>query len=127
MYIFLIIILIIFERCDFSDNKLRVTNTKNQSIAIAFSKDSLLTDVNLVDFYIANQINPQTTKIIYQRGSWSNYIKGSKNNKIFFFIIDVETLKRYQSMDSIKINKLYLKIVGLTEGELNKQNWEIIY
>lgn len=127
LFITLTISSLILYECDYSDTKLTITNKSDKPITYAYSIDSILTGISLTDSYIAKQIKPAEKKIIYHRGLWSIFINGSTNKKVYFFFLDIDTLKKYNDMVYIRTHELYTKKIGLTEEELDKINWNIIY
>ncbi len=121
------IALIILNSCDLVDDRLVVINHRNKPIAFQFSQDSSLIETNLWQFYIENQIKPGASKNIALRGLWTNYIKSSKSHRVYFFFFDIDTLSKYKDMDHIVKHKLYLSKIGLTESELESNDWNIKY
>jgi hypothetical protein len=116
--------------CDYNDGRLQVKNSGYIDIAVEFSKDTVPIGNNLVEYFISQAIAPGKTERFLMPGNniaWSNYIQISKNKKLNVFVYDLDTLKKYQNMDSIRHKKLYIKRIKISEEELNQKNWIVTY
>ncbi len=109
------------------DDRLAIINNHNKPIAVAFSRDSILTNFNLWQFYINSKIEPGTSKNIDLRGTWPNYLKSSVNQKVYFFFFDTDTILKYKDMDFIVRNKIYVSKMSISESELINSKWKIEY
>jgi hypothetical protein len=131
---------LIITSCDYYDSRLIIKNNGKNDIIVAYDISNLDTTMKIdtdklnpkyenVAYYLTNIISPNNQRRFTKPGSlksWSFYINKSINNKLNIFIIDADTLLKYNCLDSIIIKNLYKKY-SFTETELNKQRWLIDY
>jgi hypothetical protein len=124
------IIIMLIIACDYTDNKLKVKNNSSETICFVHDMDTIL-DNQESDIYYFNRncIVPGeiSSQVAFGRPyEWSDEINRSKNKKLNVFIINHDTLLKYNDWQYISINKLF-KRYEYTEEELNKNNWIIEY
>lgn len=129
LYVFLIIISLI--SCDFTDNRLKIKNNSNETITFEYSSDTILQtdDTDRINNLKRDKIFPRELCDEDKPGSkneWSKVIYDSKNKKLNVFIIDYDTLLKYNDLNYMKNNRLY-KRYEYSEAYLNKNNWIISY
>lgn len=115
--------------CDYSDSRLLIKNNSEYAIAFDYSLDTILEKRSNIDFYIRDKIMPGETVAKTKPGStngWPFLIQKSHNKKLNLFIINVDTLIKYNNWDYIRNNRLY-KRYELTEEELNRNDWIVEY
>ena len=128
-YLIVIILFFVAEACDFYDVRLSVKNNSNHAIAFETSLDTNLEYTNYIPFYIREKILPGETSIESNIGStneWSRHIQRSKNKKLNVFIINLDTLTKYNDLEFVKSRKMY-KRYEFTEEDLDRKNWIIEY
>lgn len=117
--------------CDYSDSRLVIKNNSKHSITFDYSIDTVLEERSNgnIAFFIRDKILPGETSIKTKPGStkgWPFLIQKSVNKRLNIFIIDVDTLLKYNDWAYIKKNGLY-KRYQFSEGELNRKKWVIEY
>ncbi len=125
-----LILMLLLGACNKVDVKLKVKNNSKHAIAFDCSLDTVLDaesyDINI---FIRDKIDPGVISTQIKPGDtkgWQSLIESSKNKKLNAFIIEIDTLLKYNDWEYIRKNKLY-KRYELTEEELNKKNWIIDY
>lgn len=133
LHIFLIVILLIAlaGTCDYSDNRLVIKNNSEVAITFDYSIDTVMEERSNgnIAFFIRDKILPGETSIKTKPGStngWSFLIQKSVNNRLNVFIIEVDTLLKYNDWGYIKKNDLFRRY-QFSEDELNRKNWVIEY
>jgi len=131
-YIFILITAVLFVGCDYYDNRLVIHNKTNLTIVVETSLDTIpiMPCENKVEYYYRESILPKNKRTFAFPGKvkeWSQYISKSKNKKLNVFFYNVDTLKKYEDMDFINRNRLYIKKKAFTESKLNKLKWIIEY
>jgi len=123
-----IILSLLLMSCDYSDSKLMIKNHSKKTIAIQSNIDTILNSAYLgkVPYYETIKITPNDSAYQFLPGkdAWKWEARNSKNKKLNIFIFDLDTLRKYNDMEFIRINKKY-KRYEFTEEELNKCNWTI--
>lgn len=117
--------------CDYNDNRLNIKNNSNETIIFNYSSDTIFETANpeIINNLKKDPIFPDELVEKDMRGSkigWSKVIYNSKNKKLNVFIINYDTLDKYNDLDYIKNNKLFERY-EYTEEYLNKNNWIITY
>ena len=126
----ILILILLLGACQKVDIKLKVKNNSKHAVAFDCSLDTVLDaesyDINI---FIRDKINPGAISTQIKPGDtkgWQSLIESSKNKKLNAFIIEIDTLLKYNDWEYIRKNKLYNRY-ELTEEELNKKNWTIEY
>lgn len=117
-----------------TNHQLSLTNKSNRNISILYSNlaEQPLTENN-VAYYTndRNVIYPDSCSEIIQLGgknAWHNYIEKSQSKKLYIFIFETDTLKKYEgvySMENFVNRHKYLKLFCYSEIDLNKIAWRI--
>jgi len=129
--LFLIIILSVFlVSCDYYDHRLWVKNVTNGSICLSTDLDTVpsLSSVNSTGYYLNNVLRPGDSTNLVKPGStkgWSFFIDESSNDKLNLFVYNIDSLKKYQSIDTLIKNSIYTRY-SFTEKELELVNWEVV-
>ncbi|HQI60477.1 MAG TPA: hypothetical protein PK352_12090 [Tenuifilaceae bacterium] len=131
LFLILIILVSIAGTCDYNDNRLNIKNNSNHAIAFDYSIDTTLEKRanDNIQFYIREKILPGETKSKSKPGStqgWPFLIQRSNNKKLNVFIINIDTLLKYNDWEYIRNHRLY-KRYSFTEEELKRINWIIEY
>jgi hypothetical protein len=121
---------------DLTNHQLSLTNKSGKDISILYSNHNAqrLTENN-VAYYIAdwNIMKSDSSKDIVKAGNknaWHEYIEQGRTKKLFVYIFETDTLKKYSniySMDDIVREHKYLKLLSYSENDLNKIGWKIIF
>ena len=128
-YLIGIILFFAAGACDFNDSRLSIKNNSNHAIVFVTSLDTNMQYSNNIPYYIENKILQGETGTKTQRGStnaWSLSIRRSNNKKLNIFIVNVDTLIKYNDFGYINTRKLY-KRYEFTEEDLDRKNWIIEY
>ncbi len=115
---------------------LSITNKSDAKVSILYSNrvNKQLTENNIA-YYISdeNVIQPDSTydiTILGRNNPWHQYINEGKTKKLFLYVFNVDSLKKFEgvySMDDLINQKKYLKVIKYSEEELNKINWKITF
>jgi hypothetical protein len=120
--------LFILTRCDYSDSKLMIKNHSKKTIAIQPFEDTIINSsiLSKVPYYETIRFYPNDSAYQFLPGkdAWKWETRNSKNKKLNIFVFDLDTLRKYNDMEFIRLNKMY-KRYELTEKELNNSNWII--
>jgi hypothetical protein len=120
--------LLILTGCDYSDSKLMIKNHSKKTIAIQPFEDTIINSsiLNKVPYYETIRIYPKdsTYQFLPGKDAWKWETRNSKNKKLNIFVFDLDTLRKYNDMEFIRLNKMY-KRYEFTEKELNNSNWII--
>jgi len=112
----------------FGDSRLMVINhTKSQIVFEHDAKNELATsELNNTEFYLGRPLEVgDSTYVAEYGGSWPNFFKRSKFQKLNLFIFNFDTLKRYSGINYLVEHKLYRRF-EFSEADLEKSNWQII-
>src|ERR1700761_3780653 len=113
------------------NHQLSLTNKSNKEISILYSNDvNLGPNENNVAFYLSDQsaTMPDSSREIIRLGgkdSWHNYIGEGRAKKLFLYVFETDTLKKYNNIYSMYelVNRhKFLKILAYSENSLNKIN-----
>lgn len=124
-------LLISLYSCDYTETRLKVKNNTNETIIFDYSSDTILRtdDTNRINTLKWDKIFPGELCVKKKFGdltAWSGVIYKSKNKKLNVFIINYDTLLKYNDLDYIKNNKLFMRY-EYSEEYLNNNNWIITY
>lgn len=125
---FLLTIIIFNISCDHFDS-LPIINNSKRYIFYDCSYDSIpdFPSRGKKEFYENNKTFPNDTNRNTLIGSWKRYVKESKYKKLFVFIYDYDTLKKYNNIDTVKQKRLYVKRYAYSYEDLESMNWTITY
>lgn len=121
--------------CDFTDNRLHLTNNANYTISVAISEGNQLGLNNRVIFYLKNTISSRKTKFFplpsgAERNAWSQLIRASDSKILSFYIFKIDTLRKYDSnlkiLELVKLAKTDT-VLMYSERQLDSLNWHITY
>jgi len=116
--------------CEYTDPRLKIKNSSDKPIFVEFNNDTTSPEMERVEFYLSRAIQAGDTQTFYKRGiskAWSYFIQTGNNKKLYIYLYDLDTVKKYSDMDFINKNRLYLNRFEFTEEELNQKNWTITY
>ena len=130
IFIVLILMVVTLMRCTDKDVSLKLKNNSNYAIAFDSSLDTVMDSVSIdIDILLRDMILPGKTVTMIKPGDsegWFSLIKNSTNKKLNYFIMNIDTIQKYNDWNYIRKNKLY-KRYEYTEEELNKKAWVIEY
>ena len=130
-------LIVLLSACimDYYNHQLSITNNSGKELSVLYSNDvEIPANENNVDFYIADweTVKPDSTFTIVMPGNenvWHEYIADGSTKKLYFYIFETDTLKKYKNNYSmrgfVQMNK-YFKSFSYTENELKKINWNIV-
>lgn len=130
MRVFQIFIVIFFSSCfyDSGDSRLNTANQTNHEITVDWNTDTVPENpsVNHTGFYLINKISVNANLDQPEdNANWPRFFDKSLGKKLHLFIYNVDTLKRYNSIDFLKERRMY-KRVDYSEEELEKLNWQVL-
>ncbi|MBL3656702.1 hypothetical protein [Fulvivirga sediminis] len=116
--------------CDYYDTRLWIKNSTDHEISYSTGLDITpnLSEVNVTDYHFNNAIPPGGSENLVKPGStkgWSFFIADSKNQKLNLFVYSIDSLRKYQSVDTLIKKHIYTKH-SFTEKELENMDWEVI-
>lgn len=125
----IILFLVLLNACDYYDNRLRVINHTNGDITVETYSDTVpeFPSINKTAFYLSKIAAPEDTLNITEIGTngWPFAIARSKNKRLNLIVYSVDSLRKYQSIDTL-INRHIYDRYEFSENELNDKNWTII-
>jgi len=123
------LLLLFLNACDYYDYRLVIVNETNGMIVAETDTDTLpkLPRINKTEFYLDRGINPQEQSRLMKGGKngWPFAIKRSKNNKLNLFVYNIDSLKKYKSIDSLVAKKKYSRY-EFSEDELEANDWKVV-
>jgi hypothetical protein len=114
--------------CEYVDTRLKIENNSKNIVFAEISNDSIIKRVGLTEYYIKNQIKPREIKPLRMYGpknAWHYYIQNCLNHRISIFIVDIDTILKYNDLKFILNSRRYLAKIEKTEDELNQISWII--
>ena len=136
IFLAVFVIIFMFTGCDYVDDRLIINNKSNDTIIFVTFPDTfiryekLYIDLNQLEYYVKEKVLPQKKRRSFnsEYNGWSKYIKWSTNKRLNLFIFTMDTIQKYKNdWYSIVKNKRHVKSYHLTEEELDKMNWEVVY
>lgn len=111
------------------DYKLKIKNESKRTIVIRCCEDSVLTDRNFTNifYYDTAEINQNIIKPLWSKRDWEDVISFSYNKKLNIYFFDVDTLKKYDNMNEIVKNKLWIKVSSYSKEELEQKKWLVVF
>jgi hypothetical protein len=125
-----ILLSVLLISCDYYDHRLWVKNSTDGAICLSTHLDTVpsLSSVNPTGYYLNNAVMPGESENLVKPGStkgWSFFISESANDKLNLFVYNIDSLKKYQSIDTLIKNRLYTRY-SFTEKELEKTDWKVV-
>lgn len=121
--------LLLLSSCEHYDGRLEIVNETAATIAAESYTDSIpnLVETNGARYYMEYGIRPAEHRGLMRSGKngWLFAIKGSKNNRLNLVIYDIDSIKKYNCMDSL-IQKGIYNSFSFSEEELDSMNWKIV-
>ncbi len=121
---------ILISSCDVHDERLKVVNLLTAEITLSPQLDTVpqFPSINKTEYYLSDTLYPEDTARLIQEGmedAWPFFISESVNDKLNLFVYNVDTLKKYQSIDTLIRRKLYTRY-SRSKNELEKSDWIVI-
>lgn len=135
--LFLCISIVVFvSSCiiDYYNDQLSITNNSGKELSVLYSNEVEASTENNVAAYIADwgTVKPDSTFTIVKPGRenvWHQYIQKGGTKKLYFYIFETDTLRKYKNAYSmrgfVQMNK-YFKALSFSEDELKKINWNVV-
>ena len=109
-------------------------NKSPKEISLLYSNEISAQTQNNVAYYLSGQsaTPPDSSRIIYKTGgkdAWRNYIKEGKAKRLYLYIFETDTLKKYQNMYSMSYlvsQRKFRKILDYSVNELEQNHWKIV-
>ena len=117
-----------------TNHMLSMKNNSNRIISILYSnKTAPDSNENNIAYYLSDQnlLKPDSSRNIIILGgenAWHNYIQKENAKRLFVYVFDVDTLRKYNgvySINDLRNNHKYLKMHSYSEQELKNSNWRI--
>ena len=91
--------------CDYYDHRLWLENGTDKSISFSTDQDTIpqLPNVNPTEYHFTNAVSPGESENLVKPGStegWSYFIANSKNERLNLFVYDIDSLRKYQSIET---------------------------
>ena len=114
--------------CDYYDNRLKIINKSRDILIAEVFPDTIPTfpSPNRTEFYLRVTIQPDSTYIptMPEANGWEREIFRSKNNRLNLFVFGLDSLQKYESIDTLISRKIYRR-VSRSKEELTKDKWII--
>lgn len=109
-------------------------NKSRKEISLIYSNDTNVQTKNNVAYYLSEQsaTQPDSSRIIFKIGgknAWHDYIESGKAKRLYFYIFETDTLKKYNnvfSMYDLVMRRKFIRALSYSESELHKVHWKII-
>lgn len=119
---------LLFTSCVEYDRRLKIINNTSHAINVEWEADFNPTypSINKTGYYLANPLFPNDTLDAVEdaRDGWDRFFSNSKTGKLSIFIFNADTLKRYNSIDMLILNKMYKRLV-FTKDQLEQIGWDV--
>src|SRR5690606_26619651 len=129
MRVAIISFLIFLSACDYYDNRLQIVNHSNGEIAVETYQDTVpdFPSINKTEFYLKKTAMPEDTLELTEIGKngWPFLIARSKNKKLNLMVYSVDSLQKYQSIDTLIKRRLYDRY-EFSEDELKDKDWIVV-
>jgi hypothetical protein len=118
------LVILILTSCDRFDARLKIHNKSGKTIFVITSETKNLSIYNGVEYYKLRNIPPDSsdTKLLMNI-TWNDYINHSFNKKLNLYVFDLDTLLKYENIDSTLKHPIYKYEIPLKE--LEKKDWNI--
>jgi len=127
-------LLLILASCEYMDPHVTVINQSKHAIGIEHASDTIpyRNSLNTAAYYLSpnsrfrqSAFPSDTVRLtVWGKQGWLDTVKHSRNKKLNLFVFSLDSVRKYQNMDTIKSKHLYQRI-SLTEHQLKAQNWVI--
>lgn len=133
---FLLILFIV--GCDPADNRLTIANNSNTNIYYIITCDSTIHNSNIIenqtfigesndtvfvesDNFIAMKSSKKVVKV--GKNGWEKFIKFNCSHEQIYLTFILDSIVNNYSVENILDQKLYLKQVSITLGDLKNNDW----
>jgi hypothetical protein len=114
--------------CDYYDHRLEIVNKGGSEIVVETYLDEMpdFPSVNKTEFYLSHGVAPDDSVTLTKVGKngWPFLIQRSKNKKLNLVIYSIDSLRKYQSIDTLIKKRIY-KRSEFSEDELEKMGWSV--
>ncbi|SFQ83397.1 hypothetical protein [Hymenobacter arizonensis] len=114
--------------CDYYDGRLKIVNKTPQVLAAEVCPDTLPRSscFNHPAFYQQARIRPDSTysPLMPEANGWEKAIFRSQNNQLNLFVFRLDSLDKYQSIDTLIARKMYRRL-SRSKQQLINDNWRI--
>jgi hypothetical protein len=117
-------VVLILTSCDRFDARLKIHNKSGKTIFVITSETENPSRYNGVEYYKLRNIPPDSsdTKLLINI-TWEDYINNSFNKKLNLYVFDLDTLLKYENIDSTLKHPIYKFEIPLKE--LEEKDWNI--
>jgi len=126
-----IIILLVFflNGCDYYDHRLEIINKSENEIVVENYLDTVpnFPSLGKTEFYLDHRIiQGDSAKLtaIGKKGWPFNIIK-SKNKKLNLVVYNIDSLRKYQSIDTLIRRQIYTRY-EFSEDEMKDKDWKVV-
>jgi hypothetical protein len=128
-----VIFLIFFSSCDYSDNRLHFYNKSPNVVSVATSLYYTDTIGNSIKYYLEDSIEVMQQTVFKKpsginKDGWSIEIRNSKDKKLKLYVFNLDTLKKYDSvytMTQLVSRKCMDTVFIYSEVQLDSLDWII--
>ena len=115
--------------CKTVDSRLEVYNMSSSDIVVIGYEDTIpdLKKTFFTTYYLLHIIKAgKRGKLTREEGvkSWPRLIDRSKNNKLNLFVFQVDSIKKYQEIDSLILKRIHTRY-EFTKEEVEKNGWKV--
>ena len=111
------------------DYRLRLVNHTSYQFGVDYNFDTIPQYPSVIntDFYFDHPVKISDTIKMLEKSykPWSQFFKRNKTNKLNLFIYNIDSLKKYDSIDTLIKRKIY-KNLKYSEQQLKKLNWIVV-
>jgi len=131
MKFYIVLIIVLFSSCVYDpiDKRLLVVNHQTNDIVIYWNSDTIpeFPSVNHTEVYLTNYgIRSNDSLWVPEDGAnWPKYLDSAINKRLNLFVYNVDTIKKYNNIDTINIKKRYQRL-EYSKQQLEKLNWRIV-
>lgn len=124
-----ILVLMFLSACDYYDNRLQIVNRTNGEITAGTYSDTIpdFPSIGKTEFYLRIRTVPDDTLELTAIGKkgWPFTIARSKNKRLNLIVYSVDSLRKYQSIDTLIKKRIYNRY-EFSEQELKDKNWIVV-
>ena len=111
------------------DYRLKIVNNTAYQFFVDYNVEGIPQYPSVIDidncFDHPVKINDTVRILEYTSKPWPQFFKRSKNDKLNLFIYNLDSLKRYNSIDTLIKKKIYKKL-EYSQQELERLEWIVV-
>lgn len=125
----MILLVLFLNGCDYYDRRLEIVNRSKNEIAVENYLDTVpnFPSLGKTEFYLEHRIllggSAKLTAI--GKNGWPFSIIKSKNKKLNLVVYNVDSLRKYQSIDTLIKKQIYTRY-EFSEDEMKDKKWKVV-